>query len=142
MATPFSDVYARFVPKLRDYDFINLQQTDLEEIFEGYLISAIVRFSNYCKNASDIDRTIKQFNIDLTLMEIEILSFYMCLEYLLPQVLRIENLKQTMSTNDYKKTSQAQHLKELKDLRKDIEAEANHLILLYSYGNGNLGDLK
>jgi hypothetical protein len=142
MATPFSSIYSSFVFKLRDYSFLDIPQEDLDDIFFNYLRSAIVRFPNCKQDLFDLDTTLKIFNQDLTMTEQEILAFLMCVEYLIPQILRIENLKHTMSTRDYQLTSQAQHLKELVGLRKYLMSEANQLIMNYSIKNGKLGDLK
>ncbi|PLR99934.1 hypothetical protein CVD19_00855 [Bacillus sp. T33-2] len=87
---------------------------------------------------SDRDETLKQFNKDLTEEEQEILSNLMCVEYLTPKLITDDLLKQTLSSKDYKLYSQANHIKELRELRDQFQKEANNLMILYTFNTSKL----
>ncbi|WP_257984988.1 hypothetical protein [Bacillus sp. T33-2] len=137
MATSYEDIYSRFAPKITDYTFVNLSDTEVEEHFETFLKSSIIKF-RYCDKLSDRDETLKQFNKDLTEEEQEILSNLMCVEYLTPKLITDDLLKQTLSSKDYKLYSQANHIKELRELRDQFQKEANNLMILYTFNTSKL----
>ena len=142
MATPFSDVYERFLSKVNDYDYINLEQEDLEDILKGYLISAITMFRKCKKDLSDRDSETNQFNETLDDEEIEILALGILWNYLSPKIYTGELMKQSLSSKDYKLFSQANFLKELRQLRDDTKRDMNELLVSYSYSRNDLSDLK
>jgi hypothetical protein len=142
MATPFSDVYAFFTSKISDYSFLKLTQIELEDNLENYLNSASVKFRRCKKDLSDKDKTNNQFNIDLSDEEKEILATLMTVEYLSPKLITSDLLQQTLGTKDYRLYSQANHIKEIKDLRNVFKSEANQLMMDYSYFHGSLDGLK
>jgi hypothetical protein len=136
--TSYSQIYEVFLNKISDYDFLNLEESEVNSIMYNYLRSAIVWFSSCRQDLSDRDDTLKQFNIDLTDEEIEILSTLMIPEWLKPRINTTENIKQHMSTKDFQMFSQANHLKELKDLKKDCTREAQQLMSRYSYSKDGM----
>jgi hypothetical protein len=142
MATPFSDVYAFFTSKISDYSFLKLTQIELEDNLENYLNSASVKFRRCKKDLSDKDKANNQFNIDLSDEEKEILSTLMIVEYLSPKLVTSDLLQQQLGTKDYKLYSQANHIKEIRELRDLYKKEANQLMMDYSYLNGSLDGLK
>lgn len=141
MATPYSDVYAVFLSKVRDYSFLNFTQEEAEEDFEKWLKSSIVEFRRCKSDLKDRDNELKQFNNDLSEDEIEILSVFMVTKYLSSILVTSELLRPVMTDADFKIYSQANHIKEISNLRKDLRKEANQLLVGYSYYNG-LGDLE
>lgn len=139
--TSYSDIYSVFFSKVTDYSFLQLEEVDVEEILKPYLISSITKFKKRCRlDLSDRIDMIDQFNIDLSDEEIEILASLMIVEYLSPQIVNLELIRQNMSNKDWKLYSQANHLKELKDLRNESREEAERLIMEYTYDN-SLEDL-
>lgn len=140
MATLFTEINSIFTRKISDYSFVNLTQTDLDNILKGYLESSIPKFKK-CKTSLS-DRTATQFNQTLTDEEKEILGILMIFEWLNPQILNIELLKQALSSKDWSAYSQANHLKELRILREDMQSESERMMTSYSYDNGKIEDLK
>lgn len=132
MATSYQEIYSRFTPKVTDYSFVNLSDDEVEEYFETFMKSSIIKF-RYCDKLSDRDETVKQFNKDLTEEEQEILSILMCVEYLTPKLLTDDLLKQTLNSKDYSLYSQANHVKEIRELREKYQQEANSLMILYTF---------
>ncbi|WP_226035614.1 hypothetical protein [Aquibacillus saliphilus] len=133
MATSYEDVYARFLPKITDYSFLNMVDEDIQDYLEGYLKSSITKFHRYCNKLSDRDEDLKQFNKDLNDEEEEILSLLMCIEFLMPRILTDDLLKRKMSTKDYNIHSPAQHMAQLRELKSDFQKEIRYLITLYTF---------
>ena len=142
MATPFSSVYSRFLPKISDFTLVKLTQDELEDNLETYLLSAIVNFRRCKKNLSDRDEVLKEFKQTLTDAEQEILSQLMVVEYLTPKLVTADLLQQTMSSRDFNIYSQANHIRELKELRKEMRREVDRMLNYYSYDNNSLDDMK
>lgn len=142
MTTPFSDVFDQFLSKITDSQLLSIPQVDLEGIMTNYLKSSITRFRKCKQNLNDYDLVLQQFNITLTIDEIEILSNWMTYEYLNQNVLRIELLKQSLSSKDYAQYSQANHLDKLILLRHDIYMTTNQMITDYGYDFGQIGLLQ
>lgn len=111
-----------------------------DELKYRYLLNSIARFHS-CK--SDLkDRTDRSFESSLTDQEILILGLLMTVEYLSPKIISLKNLEQVMSTRDFSITSQAAHLKQLLDMKKDKQDEVERLITYYSYANSDLSRLR
>lgn len=142
MATPYTQVYDFFLGKVEDYSFIDKTKyptdEDLHQEFYQYMRSAITRFTSSKVNLQDRDDGAKQFNTDLTDTEQEIISLLMVVQYLTPKINSTENLRPKMSDREYKEYSKANHLSEMRKLKKDMESEAHSLIGTYSYSNGLL----
>lgn len=141
MATPFSEIYDRVYNKISDYSFLNLTQNEVEDILESYLLSSIVKFKKCKKDLSNRDQTLKQFNEDLTDEEKEILATLMCVEYLTPKLITSDLLQQRLSTKDYQLYSQANQIKEIREVRDKMKSEANQMMIRYSYSENSLDDL-
>ncbi|MBE2918563.1 hypothetical protein HPK02_06545 [Anoxybacillus flavithermus] len=101
----------------------------------------MVKFKKCKKDLSNRDQALKQFNEDLTDEEKEILATLMCVEYLTPKLITSELLKQKLSTKDYQLYSQANQIKEIREVRDKMKSEANQMMISYSYSENSLDDL-
>lgn len=135
MATPFEEVYNFFLSKVTDYSFINFTESELEDEFEKYLRSACAKFFT-AGTRLEKDLQFKEFNRDLTDLEMEIISLLMVIEYLNPKIVATENMKQFLTTKEYKVYSQANHLSKMLELKNQYKSEASHLMSQYSYKDG------
>ena len=136
MATPFSDIYERFLRKITDYRLAELIQNDFnaaDNRMYGWLESAIPKFSKCNTDLSDRDETNKQFNNDLTDYEEEILSLLMVVEWLEPEVKSIMDMKNLLYNNDFKTYSTANLLKEKKDLLESAIERSDKMIVQYTF---------
>ena len=140
MATPFREVYERVYNKISDYSFTKLTKDEVEDVLESFLLSALVKFKTCKKDLSDRDLTLKQFNEDLTDEEQEILATLICVEYLTPKLITDELLQQRLSTKDYNLYSQANQIKEIRELRDKLKSEANQMMINYSYSKKSLDE--
>jgi hypothetical protein len=141
MATPFSTIYSKFLPKITDYSFLNMSQETLEGQLQSYLSSSVVKF-RYCDKIAYQNNTLKQFDKDLTEEETEILALLMCVEFLTPKILTDDLLRQRLSSKDYNLTSQANHIKEVREIRNTFKREADNLMTLYTYKKTKMDEFK
>lgn len=137
--THVNDLYDGFLSKISDYSFISDSRTDseVEEELFGYLKSACRRFQGKCRQ----DLTIvtnevteeRNFTVTLTYLEEDILIALMLVEYLKPQVLSSDTIRQNLSDKDFQVYSQANHLRELGLLYRLFRTEARAMLADYTY---------
>lgn len=140
MATPFSNINERFLNKISDYSFLSMSYEEFDQRLFGLMNAATPRFKRCKKDLSQKSDT--AFDADLTEEEEEIISTQMVVEWLRPQINNIELLKQHLSSKDWSMYSQANHLKELRELKSDTETEAGRMMIDYSYTENSLDGLK
>ncbi|MEK5036304.1 hypothetical protein MKY96_33165 [Paenibacillus sp. FSL R7-0302] len=141
MATPYTDVYEYFLSKISDYSFLNMSDIDIEEDLGIYLKSSVIHFDSALSNLYDRDEELKQFNEDLSEKEKDIIASIMVVNYLKPRVVTSETYKIAMSDSDYKIYSQANHVKEMLNLYKEMRREVEVLMTKFSYSKKDLSDL-
>ena len=135
MATSYEEIYNLAANKITDPEIALLLPEDIEELFHGYLISAIHKFRK-CKNdLSNRDDELRQFNVDLLDVEKEILAILVVREWLQPQLYSALLTKQVFSDKEQKYYSQSSHLSELRALDETLKIEAQKLSRDYTYGN-------
>jgi hypothetical protein len=134
MSTPYENLFDSFLSKIEDDLYTNIQ-FDVEADLTKLLNTAIVQFDFPKVNIFDKDDTLQQFNVDLSVHEIEILANLMKLEWIKRQINSVSLLKQMVGDKDFRLTSQANHLKVLIDLKSETEKEINSLVTKYSYTN-------
>lgn len=139
--TRLAEVYDGFLGKISDYTLLSNTITDMdinEELF-GYFKSARAKFFK-CRQSlktviliDDENEEYDSFEVELTDYEIEVLVALMLVEYTKPYLLSTEVLKQSLSDKDFKIYSQANQLRELRLLAKELKKEANKMISTYTY---------
>lgn len=133
MGTPYFEIYDLFLQKINDISIAQKTDSQIEELLEGYLKSAIGKFYLCKKDLSNRDNIVKQFNVDLDDMEKEILANLMVIEWIQPKLYNVSLLRQTMATKDFKIYSQANHIEELINLKNDKIYETDKLIIAYTF---------
>ena len=135
MATSYEEIYNLAANKITDPEIALLLPEDIEELFYGYLISAIPKFRK-CKNdLSNRDDELRQFNVDLLDVEKEILAILVVREWLQPQLYSALLTKRVFSDKEQKYYSQSSHLSELRALDETLKIDAQKLSRDYTYGN-------
>ena len=135
MATCYEEIYNLASNKITDPEIALLLPEDIEELFHGYLISAIPKFRK-CKNdLSNRDDELRQFNVDLLDVEKEILAILVVREWLQPQLYSALLTKQVFSDKEQKYYSQSSHISELRALDETLKIEAQKLSRDYTYGS-------
>lgn len=142
MATPFTEVYSHFLSKISDYDILEFDIGDREDILERYLISAVSEFKKNCQDVDlTYDREIKEFATDLSDQIMEILTTGMAYYWINPQILNTDNLRNVMNTKDFEMYSPANLILQLRTLRNDLKKEFTQMIYEYSYLYGKIEEL-
>lgn len=132
MGTPYTVLYESVLSKIKDYDFLNLEEQDIYAILSDYIRPAIVSF-RICK-VDLADRNDVGFNIALNDTEIEILSNYMVINYLDSNYIRVPlALKQTLSSKDFNAFSPANQLDKLIAVRNKYLSDNETLLSRYSW---------
>lgn len=134
MATAFTEVYDRFLPKITDYKILELNDNDVMEMMHGWLRSASVRQKKIIHDFS-MDDGLEQFNADLDDLEIELLSLGMVLEWLRPQINSTALTSQFIGGKEEKFFAQSNHLSALQSLFDSTRLEQKKLIRDYGYRN-------
>ena len=143
MATPFSEIYERAIFKFADRNLLKLTDDEKEAVLEKYLLSSQARFSNICRiDLSDRDEEKKQYNNTLDEASIEILALGVAYYWLRARVLRVELMKNNLSTKDFTVFSNANLLKEVRSTRDMLYKEWLGLMNDYSFRNGDIANLK
>lgn len=133
VSTSYDLIYDRFLSKITDYELAELISSDLELYLNKYLKGAIVDFK-YCNiDLSDRNDAVKSFNVDLTETEQEILSKFMLLHWISPNILRLENIRQSVGNRDFQLYSGANFLDKMVNLKKDLKTEAESEMIFYYY---------
>lgn len=133
MATPYEIIYNRALSKIEDPTLAMLPEEDLENMLHGYLMSAIAKHRKCEHDLSDRDEELKQFNSDLSDLEIEILSILVVREWISQRLHSVTTVLQTFSGKETNFYSQAAHIKELREIDDRLRLEAQQLSRDYSY---------
>ena len=140
MATPYETIYTRCLAKLEDPALAMLPEEDLEDMLHGWMLSAIAKHRKCEHDLSDRDDELKQFNSDLSDLELEIISLLMCREWVSQQLNSVTLTLQVFSGKETNYFSQAAHLKELIALDDKWRLEAQQLSRDYTYTNNDYFD--
>lgn len=135
--TSYETIYNRALNKLEDPQLLMMPEEDLEEMLHGYLLSAIAKHRRCEHDLSDRDEELKQFNSDLSDLEIEILSILVLREWISQRLYSVTNVLQVFSGKETKWFSQAQHIAELRALDESLKIEAQKLSRDYTYTNND-----
>lgn len=133
-------LYERCLNKLEDPTLLQLPEEDLENMLYGYMLSAISKHRKCTHDLSDRNEEMRQFNSDLTDLEIEILAILMLREWISVRLHSVANVLQVFSGKETKYYSQAQHLSELRELDQRLKIEAQQLSRDYTYADNSYFD--
>lgn len=143
MSTPYSKIYERAMFKFRDYEFLKLQEYDIERILENHLKSAESDFIDICRyDLTKADDDEKCYIEDLDNETIDVLASGVAYYWMSSKVLSEELFQNNLSLKEYSIHSPANLLRELTVLRKDLRKEFNRKMIRYSYTGSNLNERK
>lgn len=128
--TNLEEINDIFLSKIADYRLLRMSPEQIENTLLDFFKSARAKFYRCKKNLAVVDKVIQD---ELTYYEIEVLVNLMLVEYITPQLLSSENMKQSLSDKDFKIYSQANQLREIRLLLESTERRANKMILDYTY---------
>jgi len=134
MPTPYEKLYENLLPKFKSYEIPLMTVDEVKEYLHDYLIPAIARFHVCRKNLNDRDDILERFNIELSDIEIEILSNYLLLEYIDSTYVRTPTLlKVNLSSSDFNAFSPANMLDKLMAMHKTYLYENETLVSRYAW---------
>lgn len=132
VTTSFQEMYDFFLAGITDDMFMELTKEDTEAMLEEILIAAMPHFEfPRWQDPFDLDFEKKCFTEKLTMEEKMIIRQYMIVEWMSFQLATIDLIKQKYSGSDFKFTSQASHMKQLRELKDSYEKQGFHLQRLY-----------
>ena len=140
MATPYEKIYERFLSKITDFNLVEIDDYSFDKMMQGWLNSSIVR-TRKCEHDLSLrsDET-QEFTENLSDLEIELLSLGMVDAWVTPMLNSTELTLQFIGGKEEKYYSQAQHLSELRNLKKENALEMNRLHNYYTYTNNDYFD--
>ena len=134
MATPYEKLYENLLPKFRSYEIPLMSTEEVKDYLHDFLIPAISRFHVCRKNLNDRDDIVQRFNVDLSDVEVEILSNYLLVEYIDSEYIRTPSLlKVQLPSNDFKVFSPANFLDKLVAMRTTYTKENETLLSRYAW---------
>lgn len=131
--TSYEAIYNRALAHITDPTLAMLPDEDLESMLYGWMLSAIAKHRKCTNDLSDRDEELKQFNSELTDLEVEVLSILIAREWVSSALLSVTNTLQVFSGKETNYYSQAAHLKELQALDEKLRLEAQQLSRDYTY---------
>ena len=138
---------AAFLAKVSEYDLLEMQNVERQDVLDGYLKAAVTAFRKNCKVdlfTTQNDET-RQFDAEVDDTDadelIEIISQGMLVQWMRPFLFRQENLENLMNTRDFTLYSPANLLLRIGEAYKNVSKEYTQMIREYSYNHGDLSVL-
>lgn len=135
MATPYEKVYERFLNRIRDFNFVKIDDYTLGEMLKGWLNSAAIRTRTTSNLSRDDD--IETFDNDLSDLDIELLAMGMTMAWLDQTINSTELTLMMIGGKEEKYYSQSNHIAELRAMREDIRLEMKRLHSYHTYTNNS-----
>lgn len=134
MPTHYEKLYENLLPKFRSYEIPLMTTEEVKDYLHDFLIPAISRFHVCRKNLNDRDDILQRFNVELSDIEIEILSNYLLLEYIDSEYIRVPTLlKVSLPSTDFRAFSSANMLEKLMNMHKQYLSENETLLSRYAW---------
>lgn len=134
MATPYEKLYENLLSKFRSYEIPLMTVEEVKDYLYDFLTPAISKFHVCRKDLDDRDDIIQRFNVDLSDVEVEILSNYMLIEYIDSEYVRTPSiLKIQLPSSDFKVYSPANFLDKLMAMHKTYVTENETLLSRYAW---------
>ena len=137
MATPYEKIYNRFSQKITDFNLVEVDDYSFDKMLLGWLNSSIVNVRKREHNLSLRNDEAQEFQEDLSDLEIELLALGMKLAWVDQYLNSTELVLQFVGGKEEKYYSQAAHIAELRELRKDTLREMNSLHNYDTYINSS-----
>ena len=134
MPTSYEKLYENLLPKFRSYEIPLMSTEEVKDYLHDFLIPAISRFHVCHKDLNNRDDILQRFNIELSDIEIEILSNYLLVEYIDSEYIRTPTLlKVQLPSSDFKVFSPANFLDKLVAMRTTYTKENETLLSRYAW---------
>lgn len=134
MYTPYEKLYDNLLPKFRSYEIPLMTTEEVKDYLHDFIIPAVSRFHVCRKDLNDRDDILQRFNVELSDIEIEILSNYLLIEYIDSEYIRVPSLlKVQLPSSDFRAFSPANFLDKLLNMHKTYTTENETLLSRYAW---------
>ena len=134
MPTSYEKLYENLLPKFRSYEIPLMSIEEVKDYLHDFLIPATSRFHVCRKDLNDRDDILQRFNVELSDIEIEILSNYLLIEYIDSEYIRTPTiLKVQLPSSDFKVFSPANFLDKLMAMHTTYVKENETLLSRYAW---------
>lgn len=141
--TTYQEIFDAFLDRITDYEFASYSVDLQEELLTSYMNSALARFGRICRqDLTDRDDSKGEFNIKLTIEEIDVITAWMEAEWLKQYMHDSDNLHNRINTSEFSSVSPANMLASIKDSYDNTRRQALSLMNKYSYIHGDYDSLK
>lgn len=133
-----------FLSRITEYELLNLNSTNRQELVDGYLHNSISAFKHVCKVdlISTDDAENRQFNISIPKGDldeiVDIVAEGMVVQWLKQYIYQQELLQNTLNTKDFSTYSPAELLLRVNNAYADAKKNHTQMIREYSYNHGDL----
>ena len=119
---------------MKNYEIPLMTIEEVKDYLHDFIIPAVSRFHVCRKNLNDRDDILQRFNVELSDIEIEILSNYLLIEYIDSEYIRTPSLlKVQLPSSDFKVFSPANFLDKLMAMHKTYVTENETLLSRYAW---------
>lgn len=137
--TTYRELADALFDKIKDYSFLQLDESTAYEIVINYIRPASVRFENCKQDLTDRNDEAQEFNFALTDESFVILVNYMVVEWLESNYILTANaLKARLSPSDFHSLNLHNHLNKAIELRDILKSESDQLAINRSFKNSKL----
>ncbi len=148
MATSLDSVIDMALITMRDYKLDALYESDEEAfktVLEGYMLKGLPKFEVSCMKSITYNTDTKEFDEDLTSIEIDIISDWTVIMWYTDQINDVLEFKEPLRDVDFNRLATGQNLKPrqayLEELRRKAKQDATNYQFQYldnlPYFNGN-----
>lgn len=131
--TDFTLIYDKFLSKLTDFSYLQLEQEVLESDLKTRLIIALSDFTTLDEDKKEYDDHSDCFIENLSVEEQEILARLMVVNYLDRFIFSEDLLKSSLNSKDYKQYSPTNLVKELRQLKSQFQSSVDTKMNAYSH---------
>ena len=136
MAVEISVVIDNAFSKMKEYEFIRMNQDEAESVLREYVRPACTAFSDKRGVDIDIDWGVGIFKTPLTDTDIDILGSYVCLKYIDANYIRTTlTLKPFLSGTDFHSYANKDVLKQAMEAQERFKSEIDSSNVIRSYRN-------
>lgn len=130
-------IISRALSKMREYDFVDLSDSEISDMLDPFLKSAEVEFSRICTESFDKDKNDEYVN-ELSDESVEILALGVVANWITAYAADADKMRNALGTKDYSLFSPANLLSTVENMRKDFQMDFQTSMNKYSFIHGNL----
>ena len=146
MSVSYDIFTCAFLDKVKEYDFILLDEGDRTKTVDGFMKRACAQFNKIC--LYDIvtgDDYVRELTADIAAEDLEeivdIVSEGMLVQWMKPYIYKQENYENMLNTTDYSGYSPAELLHRVTSAYQMCKKDFSNMMKDYSYNHGDLSDL-